>query len=260
MAEIRRRQYDGWDEFSHFLRAELFGESPFDEGRFLFRGVRDASWSLVSSFDRLFPNVVDRRALSARLLQAFRDACVDQLDTTQLTDEEVLAIGQHNGLPTRLLDWTTSPYIAAWFGLSDALTHEPEQGQCVAVWALHREAPIWDVEAGVSIVDSPGRQNPRLRVQGGRFTRALTPFPTLEEYVASMDFDGVGLTQLSVPAPDAARGLAELHMMGITSHRLFPDLGGAAQSAVMSTRLFASAEARRVNGTTPRRGTRAGWR
>ena len=31
-------------------------------------------------------------------------------------------------------------------------------------------------------------------------------------------------------------------MMGITSHRLFPDLGGAAQSAVMSTRLFAPSE------------------
>jgi FRG domain len=252
VAQIRRLQYAGWDEFTACLRAELFGESPFDEDRFLFRGVRDASWSLVSSFDRLFPNVVDRRRVSGKLLQAFRDACVEHLDPSQLADDELLAIGQHNGLPTRLLDWTTSPYIAAWFGLSDAILHDLDEGACVAIWACHLDAPIWSAETGVSIVTLPGRQNPRLRQQGGRFTRALTPFATLEQYVENVDFDGVGLTQMSVPARDAARGLAELHMMGINSHRLFPDLGGAAQSAVMTTRLFASRESRRPSDTWTR--------
>jgi FRG domain len=120
-------------------------------------------------------DVADRRGISSRLLQAFRDSCVEHIDPTQLTDDEVLAIGQRNGLPTRLLDWTTSPYIAAWFGLSDALMHDLEEGQCVAIWALHRDAPIWDVEAGVSIVTIPGRQNARLRLQGGRFTRGARP-------------------------------------------------------------------------------------
>ncbi len=104
----------------------------------------------------------------------------------------------------------------------------------------------------MSIVTIPGRQNPRLRQQGGRFTRALTPFATLEEYVENVEFEGVGLTQMSVPARYAARGLAELHMMGITSHRLFPDLGGAAQSAVMTTRLFASRESPRSSVAWPR--------
>ena len=94
------------------------------------------------------------------------------------------------------------------------------------------------MESGVSIVTSSAAHNPRLRLQGGRFTRALMPFATLEEYVEKMDYDGIGLTQMSLPASDAERGLAELQMMGITSHRLFPDLGGAAQSAVMSTRLI----------------------
>jgi hypothetical protein len=253
VAQIRRRQYDGWDDFTRSLRPELFANSPFEEHRFLFRGVRDASWPLISSFDRLFPNVADRRVVSAQLLQAFRDASIEHLDTTGLSDDEVLAIGQHNGLPTRLLDWTTSPFIAAWFGLSDALMHDLEEGQAVAIWVLHLEAPIWHVEAGVSIVISPTRHNPRLRLQGGQFTRALMPFATLEEYVENMDFDGVGLTQMTVPARDAARGLAELQMMGITSHRLFPDLGGAAQSAVMSTRL-SKAEGSRRNGS---RGTGA---
>jgi FRG domain len=238
VAEVRRRLYDSWDEFSANLRAELFGVAPFEERRFLFRGMRESSWSLVSLFDRLFPEISDRRGVSAQLLSAFREACVEHLDTEGMSDDDVLAIGQHHGLPTRLLDWSTSPYIAAWFALSDALMHSPEPGQHVSVWALHLDAPIWDVEAGVSIVTSSSVHNPRLRLQGGKFTRALMPFATLEEYVESMHFDGVGLTQMSLPTSDAARGLAELQMMGITSHRLFPDLNGAAQSAVMSTRLL----------------------
>jgi FRG domain len=246
MAEVRRLIYEGWDEFSATLRKELFGAEPFEEHRFLFRGMSNSSWSLVSSFDRLFPKIADRRGVSARLLAAFRESCVEHLATDGMTDDEVLAIGQHHGLPTRLLDWSTSPYIAAWFAMSEVLMRPPEPHQHVSVWALHRAAPIWDVESGVSIVTSSSAHNPRLRLQGGKFTRALMPFATLEEYVESMrHFDGVGLTQMSVPSSDAARGLAELQMMGITSHRLFPDLGGAAQSAVMSLRLRTAADSLR---------------
>ena len=242
MAEVSRVLYEGWDEFASNLRPQLFGRDSFQERRFLFRGMRDSNWNLVSSFDRLFPDISDRRGVSAQLLTAFREACAEHLDAAVLTDDELLAIGQHHGLPTRLLDWSTSPYVGAWFALSDALMHRPDPGSYVSIWALHLEAPIWDVESGVSIVTSSIAHNPRLRLQGGRFTRALTPFATLEEYVENMRVDCVGLTQMSLPASDAARGLAELQMMGITSHRLFPDIGGAAQSALMSTRLAASGE------------------
>jgi hypothetical protein len=217
------------------LRPELFEAGPFRHGKYLFRGVRDADWRLVSSFDRQFPEVEDRQRVSAALLEAFRIACEEHVDPEVLADDDRL-LGLH-GLPTRLLDWTTSPFVAAYFALSGALIDAGGPRSRVSVWALHLEAPLWDADYGVAVLPARACGNARLRNQGGRFTRSMNPLPTLEDYVETSAYGGTGLTQFSFPARDAARGLAELDMMGITSARLFPDLDGAAQSATTSVRL-----------------------
>jgi hypothetical protein len=240
MARIDRCVYDGWDEFMSSLRPELFEADPFTPGRYLFRGVCNADFRLVSSFDRHFPSLAERERLSAELMRAFRDAADGELGAELAGDEDsLLALGQHHGLPTRLLDWSTSPYVAAFFALSDALVHAELAGDYVSVWALHRNAPIWGRDYGVRIVEVSAAANPRLRNQGGCFTRSQMPFASLEEYVEHADHEGVALTQLSIPARDAARGLADLEMMGITAARVFPDIGGAAQAATMAIRLKA---------------------
>jgi FRG domain len=244
MAEIVRSRYGGWDELMRGLRGELFGFDAFAPDRYLFRGVANADWRLVSSFDRQFPAVADRHRLSLDLLRAFREACDGQVEPAVLeSDEALLALGQHHGLPTRLLDWTTSPFIAAFFALSTALTEPERPGRLASVWALHLDAPIWDAELGVSVIRTRTLGNPRIRSQGGCFTRSLTPFESLEEYVTEARYDGAALTQLSFPARDAKRGLSELAMMGITSERLFPDINGAAQASTMLIRFRAGATA-----------------
>lgn len=230
---VRRIPYDSWDEFARSLRGELFGDASFQRNRYLFRGVPDYTYELVSSFDRLFPTNRDRQRVFSAMTEAFRDESRGQVPDEILADEiKTLALGQHHGLPTRLLDWTESPYVAAFFALHEALPHHAQNGRYVAVWVLHLDAPVWDRESGVEILRVPS-VGVRIRNQAGRFTLSRTPFRTLEEYVNSFDYDGDALTQMYFPAHDAGRGLSELAMMGLTSARLFPDLTGAASAAKM---------------------------
>jgi hypothetical protein len=239
MAQIQRRLYRDWDEFVTCLRPELFGDGPFESDRYLFRGVADADWRLKSSFDRIFGGASDPQRLSEHLLEEFRAGCTDLVEPTVLADADLaLALGQHHGLPTRLLDWTVSPYVAAFFALSGTVVRANGGRGYASIWALHLDAPIWNAPDGVAIVKGPATANPRLRNQGGRFTRSLGSFASVDEYVAHADYTGTALTQLSVPTADAERALAQLEMMSITAARLFPDVDGAARAALINARLM----------------------
>jgi hypothetical protein len=233
---VRVIQYGGWAEFKRDLFPELFASARFEPGRYLFRGSGDANWRLASSFDRRFAGVpLDRRmALWDQLLAEFRDGCAEHGIPATLMDEDrkLWALGQHHGLPTRLLDWTTSPYVAAFFAFRDhLLRHAPGFDQ-VAIWVLHLDNPVWSRERGVEIVTAPSLDNVRLRNQGGKFTLCRAPFANLEEYVDRFA-TALALTKCVLPAGDAEYAVSDLDAMGINSYNLFPDLGGLAARATM---------------------------
>jgi hypothetical protein len=79
--------------------------------KFLFRGAGDASFDLKSSLGRLGDHGA---RIETAILRSFRKYA-EPGELTSTTVWEVMAIAQHYGMPTRLLDWSTNPNVAMHF-------------------------------------------------------------------------------------------------------------------------------------------------
>jgi hypothetical protein len=105
---------------------------------FVFRGMVDASWGMPTSLIRLGGTFAQ---LEKHMLRNFRKyAHRDVVERDSFW--HWLAVAQHHGLPTRLLDWTYSPFVALHFATDD-LTLMAKDGiiWCVRMPETHNLLP-----------------------------------------------------------------------------------------------------------------------
>jgi hypothetical protein len=234
--------FEHWNDFTSGITQILFPGSPAIRGRFLFRGQRDASWPLAPTFDRSFPDIRGkaREILETRLIEEFKRQCEGDVSLRPILSDPLasIALAQHHGLPTRLLDWSDSPYVAAFFAYQHALQafgaiFDTLKGDAVAIWILDTEHYIWSERNGVQVVAPAAWDNTRMQNQSGRFTLSRTPHRSLQEYVAHFGDDGAGALRLVIlPMNEGPEALADLDLMGINSASMFPGLDGRARAAV----------------------------
>src|SRR5262245_34026687 len=250
---IRKETFPSWEAFKAGFSKRLFGDGAFQRGRFLFRGHSDPGWTLTSTFDRMFAKQPKARRLeiAAELLSGFKRSLEGFVIPSEARNDDaiLLALGQHYGLPTRLLDWTESPYVAAFFAYNRT-TLWGALDQSIAIWALDSTNPIWSAQYGVEIVDVPSFGNQRIHKQAGTFTLARTPFSSLEEYVRAHADAGTALVNFLLPASEATKALADLDAMGIHHAIVYPEIEGSAQMALFRTVMKFNAHVQ--TPTTPR--------
>ena len=126
MNEIR---IQSWAE----LQDELF-EGSWNEGLgrfrsdYAFRGMDDASYPLQTSITRLGGDVENLERHLLRNFRKYAQRTVVEKDSLWYW----LSVAKHHGLPTRLLDWTFSPFVAMHFATSDI----ERFGADAAIWAV----------------------------------------------------------------------------------------------------------------------------
>src|SRR5262245_14439718 len=120
MSAIREIVIGDWPS----LIQELFGESlntSLDRFRspYAFRGLVDPDYKLETTLVRLRHKSTDElKFIETRLLESFKKYAHGQFDN-KLSIWHWISLGQHHGLPTRLLDWTYSPFVALHFATND---------------------------------------------------------------------------------------------------------------------------------------------
>jgi len=251
MARLRRSLEEihirSWDGYQHVL-----SERGLDG--WAFRGQANEQWPLYSSLSRylrefgIHPEAWVKQ--EERIIRIFRRKAHHFISPLPAADDgfEWLALMQHHGAPTRLLDFTWSPYVAAFFALERATSH-------AAVWLIHPPRVLEAADAilekaGIATNDSrtwtPGsfercylpnrhrfvsvgeafRMNRRLIAQSGTFATPGVLDAPMEEIVPRDAILKVRLDTARVR--DAA--MRDLYLMNMTHATLFPDLDGMARS------------------------------
>lgn len=238
---------------------------------YVWRGQRDATWGLVSSLERTFSaskvNDSQRDDREQQALSYFRAHAAGYLGWTPPERDITswLVTMQHYGCPTRLLDWTESPFVAAYFAYSDM----PE-GQT-------KPAALWQYDARLAMnalqrqPEGTGLDFPRPRdtetsagpwpdelntlVRNHIKTKSSIPLPispvrpdarmTAQQTILTVDARLEGgvpyplktpahlplVYKINLPSEWRREVLRTLALMGITAASLFPDTAGVAQYA-----------------------------
>ena len=219
----------------------------------VYRGASDADGPLLTTLDRLGgTNPPHSKAdLEEHVLRTYIRYSRPHVRSNTSNDWEELFSAQHHGVPTRLLDWTYSPLVAAFFATRPCDGEEHER----AVWRLdwqkiHRRFRFPSLALFQrdldTLFDGGGRTSPwqlfmrdreappfaclveppsldeRIVAQAAVFTLCSDKWHSFDEFLRVHGLAD-SLTKYVIPSNSVAKIRDQLDLVGVDERRLFPD-------------------------------------
>jgi hypothetical protein len=174
-------------------------------------------------------------AAEQKMMSEFKRRVIPLLSARRRSKWDWLAIAQHHGMATRLLDWTLNPFAALWFAVNKPPTKEKGKLHDSVVWVLvpkprdyaptsARQNPF---EIGRTKVFRPKHVAPRLVTQAGWFT--VHKFMKTEDRFIPLERNksySSKLTKLLIPPNSFWEMRFDLDRFNVNAATLFPDLDG----------------------------------
>lgn len=223
-----------WEDFRKYARA-------LEPHRYIFRGQRCNKWRLRTSFHRtgrasLMKFMTQDIQVLHRHLSGMMAHHLELRDP--IHNAAFYSLVQHHGYPTPLLDWTYSPFVAAYFAYKEVSRSDIKPEHRVRLFLFDKLRWCQDFKM-IGLVTPPrlhftvleplALNNPRVVPQ--QSVSSVTNIEDIEAYlmIREREKGKQYLRVIDLPASERPEVMQELSLMGITAGSLFPGIDGACE-------------------------------